>query len=202
MKNAVLVNASDELVLMLDYCWMPLRITTVKEGIKKLSAQGNKNTKQPKVRALNRYSEPVHWEDWINTGYSHYYENQPFIKSVNQLIPVPTILLTTAHFYYQSKRVPKLPFLYKKYKGICQICGEHKPQTVMTLEHIYPKSFGGTLDWYNITLTCQPCNSKKGQIYPYSNYKGEELSGTSYHEIEKIYYKVLKREEWRSFIFK
>ena len=34
MKNPILVKASDELVLILDYCWMPLCITSVKEGVK------------------------------------------------------------------------------------------------------------------------------------------------------------------------
>jgi 5-methylcytosine-specific restriction endonuclease McrA len=202
MKNPILVKASDELVLILDYCWMPMYITSVKEGIKKLYTFGAKGLKQPKVRAINKHGEPVCWEDWINSGNTNYYENQPFIKSTNQLIPVPTVLLTTSHFYYQARKMPKLSFLYKKYKGICQICGNQKPQNIMSLEHIYPKSFGGTLDWYNITLTCQPCNSKKGQIYPYPNYKGEELTGTPYTEIERIQYKVLKREEWGNFIFK
>ena len=45
----------------------------------------------------------------------------------------------------------------------------------MTIEHIYPKSKGGTKESHNVTLTCQPCNSKKSTIYPYKNYKGEEL---------------------------
>ena len=72
----------------------------------------------------------------------------------------------------------------------------------MTLEHVYPKSFGGTLDWYNITLTCQPCNTKKGQDFPYYNYKGEELTGTTYDKHDKIRYRVLKREEWRNYIFR
>lgn len=202
MKNPVLVKASDELVLILDYCWMPLCITSVKEGIKKLYCFGSKTYKQPKVRAINQHGEPVCWEDWIDSSHSNFYENQPFIKTSNQLLPVPTILLTTSHFYYQTKRMPKLSFLYKKYKGICQICGNHKPQNMMSLEHVYPKSFGGTLDWYNITLTCQPCNSKKGQMYPYANYKGEELSGTAYHQIERIHYKIVRREEWKDYIFK
>lgn len=202
MTTPVLVKATDELVLILDYCWMPLCITTVREGVKKLLIEGCKNKKQPKVRAINNVGEPVCWEDWVNTGKSHYYENQPFIRTANSLIPVPTILLTTAHFYHQAKKMPKLSLLYKKYKGVCQICGQHKPQDIMTLEHIYPKSFGGTLDWYNITLTCQPCNTKKGQIYPYFNFKGEELTGTAYDKHDRIRYRVLKREEWRDYIFR
>lgn len=202
MKTPVLVKPADELVLILDYCWMPLHITSVREGIKKLFTYGGKHKKNPKVRALNRVGEPVCWEDWVNSGNSHYYENQPFIRSTSQLIPVPTILLTTAHFYHQARKMPKLSLLYKKYKGVCQICGLHKPQDIMTLEHVYPKSFGGTLDWFNITLTCQPCNTRKGQIYPYPNYKGEELTGTTYDKYDKLQYRVLKREEWRPYIFR
>ena len=196
------VKATDELVLILDCYWMPLCITTVREGVKKLFTEGHKNKSHPKVRAINSVGEPVCWEKWIDVSEPHFYKNQPYIQSVNSLIPVPTILLTTAHFYHHSRKMPKLSLLYKKYKGICQICGEHKSQDIMTLEHIYPKSFGGPLDWYNITITCQPCNTRKGQIYPDLNYKGEELTGTVYDKHDKIRYRVLNREEWVDYIFK
>lgn len=202
MTNPVLAKADDELVLILDYCWMPLCITTVKEGIKKLYSYGLKHYKNPKVRAINRVGEPMCWDDWINPGKALYFENQPYIASPNHLLPVPTILLTTSHFYHHSKKMPTLGFLYKKLKGTCQICGNHYPQNQMTREHIYPKALGGTLDWYNTTMTCIECNCKKRDIFPYYNHKGEELKGVSYMKLDPIFIRVNKRPEWKDYIFR
>ena len=202
MKNAVLAKASDELVLILDYCWMPLAITSVRVGVGKLACHGSKNQHKPKVKSINRHGEPVCWEDWVDSSQCGYYENQPYIASPSQIVPVPTILLTTSHFYHASNRLPKITYLYKKYKGICQICGDYYPIDNMTIEHVFPRSFGGTLDWFNVTLTCKRCNTKKGQAYPYLNYKGEELSGTTYTKLDKLQFKFLHREEWGPYIFK
>lgn len=70
----------------------------------------------------------------------------------------------------------------------------------MTIEHVYPKSKGGTKEEHNVTITCQPCNCKKGTIYPYKNYKGEELESFKplpfFHSFQK------ERPEWAPFLFK
>lgn len=202
MKNEVLVKANDELVLLLDYCWMPLGITSVREGIKKLYTYGSKTRKNPKVKAINKAGEPVCWEDWVNSNTSQYYDNQPYIKCTSNVLPVPTIILTNSQFFNKNRKTPELSFLYKKYRGICQICGEHKHVGIMTREHVYPKALGGTLDWYNVTMSCQPCNSRKGMTYPYQNHRGETLEGTTYSEYERLLYKIVKREEWKNFIFR
>lgn len=73
-----------------------------------------------------------------------------------------------------------LPKVYKKYKGICYICGERcnyndcattkegffiAKDKYPSIEHIIPVSKGGTHTWGNIGLACMECNSKKGNGY-------------------------------------
>lgn len=41
----------------------------------------------------------------------------------------------------------------------CQICGERK---YLSIDHIYPESKGGTLEFSNLQTLCRQCNSKKG----------------------------------------
>ena len=48
----------------------------------------------------------------------------------------------------------------------------------LTIEHIKPKSKGGDNDYFNLTLTCVKCNSRKGSIFPYYDYKGDVLKAT------------------------
>lgn len=195
-----LIDGKDRVVLILSHFWTPINITTAKEGIRKLISCGSKLNDIQSVHALSFSGEPLYWEDWINSERATYYKDQPFLSSCNRLYPVPTILLTTSKWVYKSKNPPNLRYLYQRYQGICQICGEHFDMKDMTIEHVYPKSKGGTKEDFNVTMTCQPCNCKKGTLYPYKNYKGENLKGFKpwhfFHAFQK------ERNEWQPFLFK
>lgn len=195
-----LIDGKDRVVLILSHFWTPINITTAKEGIRKLISCGSKSNDVQSVHALSFSGEPLSWEDWINSERATYYKDQPFLRSCNRLYPVPTILLTTSKWVYKSKNPPNLRYLYQRYGGICQICGEHFDMKDMTIEHVYPKSKGGTKEDFNVTMTCQPCNCKKGTLYPYENYKGESLKGFKpwhfFHAFQK------ERGEWQPFLFK
>ena len=41
----------------------------------------------------------------------------------------------------------------------CVFCG---CRTFLTLDHVYPKSLGGTDAIDNLQTVCQPCNARKG----------------------------------------
>ena len=152
------------------------------------------------MRALCGSGEPLAWEEWIDASRATYYSSQPFLSSSSRLYPVPTILLTTSKWVYRSKNPPNIRYLYKRFDGQCQICGEQFDVKDMTIEHVYPKSKGGPKEDYNVTLTCQPCNCKKGAMYPYKNYLGEELKPFKplmhFHAFQK------ERPEWQPFLFK
>lgn len=87
--------------------------------------------------------------------------------------------------------------MYKRYKGMCQICGEHKPQAEMTLEHILPKSLHGTNDDFNLTMTCFTCNNKRGNMFPYESHTGKQLKPPKYINNLHVFSKY--REEWKRF---
>ena len=195
-----LIDSKDRLVLILSHYWAPINITTAREGVRKLMSCGAFCDKEATVRALSYSGEPLLWEEWIDSSRAAYYKNQPFLTSCNKLYPVPTILLTTAKWAYQSKNKPNLRYLYKRYKGRCQICGDKFDMKDMTIEHIYPKSKGGTKESHNVTLTCQTCNCKKAAIYPYKNYKGEDLKPSNPYPFFHAFQNC--RPEWKPFLFK
>lgn len=190
----------DRVVLILSHFWTPINITTAKEGIRKLISCGSNSSETRSVFALSYGGEPLLWEDWINPERSSYYPDQPYIHSCNASYPVPTILLTTCKWIYQTKAKPNIRYLHKRYKGRCQICGEKFDIKKMTIEHIYPKSKGGTNESHNVTLSCQPCNSKKAAIYPYKDHKGNDLSPSNPYPFFDPMQK--HRPEWDPFLFK
>jgi site-specific DNA-methyltransferase (adenine-specific) len=52
--------------------------------------------------------------------------------------------------------------LYGEQEGICVGCGTHFPFKVMEVDHILPKSRGGTDHLENLQLLCTHCNKSKG----------------------------------------
>ncbi len=53
-------------------------------------------------------------------------------------------------------------FLYGKQIGNCAGCGVHFPFSGLTVDHILPRSRGGTDHLDNLQLLCLGCNSSKG----------------------------------------
>lgn len=192
---------NDRICLILSHFWTPINVTTAKEAIRKLITCGSDSSPQKTVKALTRDSEPVVWEDWINSGRVSYHQNQPHLSSCSRLYPVPTILLTNSRWVYKTKSQPNIRYLFNRYKGQCQICGDFfKDIRDLSIEHIYPKSLGGTKDWHNVTLTCKKCNCLKGAKYPYKNHEGEELKPPNPFNI--IHTHSFERPEWKTFLFK
>jgi 5-methylcytosine-specific restriction endonuclease McrA len=46
----------------------------------------------------------------------------------------------------------------------CQYCGQRKPG--LTVDHVIPRSRGGTSAWDNIVASCAACNRRKGNHLP------------------------------------
>ncbi|MGI9099753.1 MAG: HNH endonuclease [Solirubrobacteraceae bacterium] len=45
----------------------------------------------------------------------------------------------------------------------CQYCGS---RSSLTVDHVIPRSKGGTSTWDNIVASCAPCNRRKGDALP------------------------------------
>jgi 5-methylcytosine-specific restriction endonuclease McrA len=48
----------------------------------------------------------------------------------------------------------------------CQYCGAHFPSSELSLDHVVPRSRGGTTAWENIVCACVACNVRKGGRTP------------------------------------
>ncbi len=51
--------------------------------------------------------------------------------------------------------------LLEKYDFTCQYCGRKAPEVTLEIDHIYPKSKGGTDDESNLIVACKDCNLGK-----------------------------------------
>lgn len=46
----------------------------------------------------------------------------------------------------------------------CWICGRRLTMITATLDHVIPRSKGGTNALRNLRLACSPCNSERGNL--------------------------------------
>lgn len=56
--------------------------------------------------------------------------------------------------------------IFRKQGGLCCYCGFAIALEAMTLEHLIPRSRGGTSEQHNLALACVPCNQLRGNWLP------------------------------------
>lgn len=57
--------------------------------------------------------------------------------------------------------------LFLRDQYICQYCGETFEVSLLTLDHVIPRSRGGESTWENTVTCCKQCNEKKGHHLPW-----------------------------------
>ncbi|MFM1996433.1 MAG: hypothetical protein RLZZ111_820 [Planctomycetota bacterium] len=84
----------------------------------------------------------------------------------------------------------------------CQYCGQHFPTSELSLDHVVPRSRGGTTSWENIVCACVACNVRKGGRTP-----PEARMNLVRHPVKPKRSPLLsiklgnpKYESWRSFV--
>mgnify|MGYP001453090743 CR=1 FL=1 len=94
-------------------------------------------------------------------------EFEDWVKSVNFEIQAPRIirLLTYEHVPRNSVKFNRRNiFLRDGHR--CQYCGKRYSSPRLSLDHVLPKSRGGTDTWENIVCACLKCNVDKGGRTP------------------------------------
>ncbi len=80
-------------------------------------------------------------------------------------LPLPTVI-RLRHFV----RVPYRPLpltrrnLFQRDGHRCQYCG--RSGIALSIDHVLPRSRGGTDAWENVVTACLPCNVRKGNRTP------------------------------------
>lgn len=123
-------------VLVLNFDYTPLNVTTIKRGfvlVDKGKAEIVKSDENP-----------------IVTGYKTY------------IRPVIIRLLKYIKFHTRTLRANRNR-IYKRDGNQCVYCGSNKN---LTLDHVIPKSRGGKNEWTNLVTSCFKCNLKKADRTP------------------------------------
>ena len=110
------------------------------------------------------------FEAWCEISQFHALEKQPdedYIRAVQFELQVPRIVRLTRY-----DRLPKTTVrfnrknLFARDSHRCQYCGQSRPTSQLSLDHVVPRSLGGKTTWDNIVCCCLACNSRKGGRTP------------------------------------
>lgn len=138
-------------VLVLNKSWIPVNITTVKRAICLLYS-GLARVVHPKTY------ETYDFEQWQKQ------KTKCYLRGVTSDIPVSEIIVLRR--YNELRTRHRVPFsrvnLLKRDGHTCQYCGQKDKGSQLTIDHIVPRSRGGTTSWQNCVTACSPCNRRKG----------------------------------------
>ncbi len=86
-------------------------------------------------------------------------------RSERVQLPAPTVvkLRYFVHVPYRARAALTRRAVFARDEWTCQYCG----RTAENVDHVIPKSRGGTHTWENVVAACRRCNSKKENKFPH-----------------------------------
>jgi 5-methylcytosine-specific restriction endonuclease McrA len=90
-----------------------------------------------------------------------------FVRSSTVVIKIPSVV-RLLNVFRRRKMVVKFSRvnIYARDKYRCQYCGERKPASDLTYDHVVPRNQNGKTEWLNIVTCCASCNLRKGGRTP------------------------------------
>ena len=111
--------------------------------------------------------EIISWEEavvltWLNKAWAAEYTDK-WVHSAKKAFQIPSVIVL---FRYIDEKFFTLPCTRKNILlrdgNQCQYCCRHFHESDLTVDHVIPRSKGGTNEWDNVVAACKPCNQKKG----------------------------------------
>jgi 5-methylcytosine-specific restriction endonuclease McrA len=115
---------------------------------------------------LNASSEPIHFVrigralSLVFGERAEIVSHAGYIKSTSSRFPRPTVIRLIRYIHIPWRQAPlTLRNLAYRDLGLCQWCRKNSGSTI---DHVQPRSRGGTHSWENVVLACRSCNNRKG----------------------------------------
>lgn len=146
------------------------------------------------VLVLNSSYTPLHITSWKRAIVLILKEKAQFISAtvirLFNYVRIPISKMTL--------RKPTKSMIYLRDSYKCQYCSATRR---LTVDHVIPRSRGGTDDWCNLVICCERCNTKKANL-PLEQ-TGMKLlkSPRAPHNPVFLYLKKHKNPEWSQYTF-
>jgi 5-methylcytosine-specific restriction endonuclease McrA len=141
-------------VLVLNRSYLPVHVTIVRRALSLLY--------QGVARAVDEHYRTFDFDSWADLA-----AEEDAIGLVNRAIRVPRVILLQGYDRVPRRYVRFSRFnIYSRDQNRCQYCGRQFPRAELNLDHVVPRSRGGTSTWENVVCSCHRCNRLKGGRTP------------------------------------
>ena len=119
------------------------------------------------ARVVDADYQTYGFEDWRDASSLIADHPSGYIRTPSFKLAIPEVIaLRTFDGLPKSEVKFTRRKIYEHYSYKCAYCGHRFSTSDLNLEHVIPRSRGGTTDWYNVVTSCIPCNLKKGNRLP------------------------------------
>jgi len=147
-----------EKVLVLNRSWVAVNVATVRRALTLVFQD------VARIVAPNDYST-YDFEGWIEA--SREAQDGRRILCATRTFCVPEVIVLNNFNGRFSKEIRfSRRNIFERDENTCQYCGKKFDRSDLTLDHVVPRSRGGTSTWTNIVLACLKCNMRKGDRLP------------------------------------
>jgi len=148
------VSVLNTKVLVLNRSYLPIHITVVRRALSLLY--------QGIARAVDEQYRTFDFASWADLA-----AEEDTIGLVDRAIRVPRVILLQGYDRIPRRYVRFSRFnIYARDGNRCQYCGRQFPRAELNLDHVVPRSRGGTSVWENVVCSCHRCNRLKGGRTP------------------------------------
>jgi 5-methylcytosine-specific restriction endonuclease McrA len=143
-------------VLVLNRSYLPVHITSVRRAFSLLY--------QGVAHAVNEQYQTFDFASWSELSVS---VHDDAIGTVGRAIRVPRVILLLFYDRVPKRQVRFSRFnIYARDRNTCQYCGKRFARSELNIDHVVPRSRGGTSTWENVVCSCHHCNRRKGGYTP------------------------------------
>lgn len=113
--------------------------------------------------------EVISWEEaivltWLKKAWAVEYTDI-WVHSAKKAFQIPSVIVL---FRYIDEKLFSLPCTRKNVltrdENQCQYCGIHFREAELTIDHVIPRSKGGSNTWDNVVTACKSCNQRKSNF--------------------------------------
>lgn len=143
-------------VLVLNRVYQPVHVTSVRRAVSLLY--------QGVARAIDEQFRLFDFDSWSELAAA---AHQDVIRTVTRRIRIPRVIVLLTYEHLPKARVRFSRFnIYARDGSTCQYCGRRLPRSELNLDHVIPRSRGGSTTWENVVCSCVACNLRKGGRSP------------------------------------
>lgn len=146
----------DSEVLLLNRSFQPVQITTVRRAFSLLY--------QGIAQAVDEEFRLFDFASWAALSAEIGVDS---IGTPNRRIRIPRVLVLRVFDRFPRARVRfSRHNIYLRDDNTCQYCAKRLPRSELNLDHVVPRSKGGSTSWENVVCSCIPCNLRKANRTP------------------------------------